>query len=164
MLTKTFLAPTVAEERHRSAGQMSLALQTWLTQEGKTSLDTAEKIGRKFHHISASTYQKIWHRRCDEMKTRKLLFNDRMRLFPRQKPVQGLTKDDYVFFAEAWANLQKQRGNPSNNSNAHCPHTRPTKKARCERTAELDGQHPTPMLSQREDSSGLTKALGRPLP
>jgi hypothetical protein len=87
MLANTFLTPTEAEERYRSAGQIPLALQTWLTKTGKMSMDTAEKIGRKLHRIIVTTYQKLWHRRCDEMKTRKLLFNDRMKVFSTQKPV-----------------------------------------------------------------------------
>jgi hypothetical protein len=87
MLTKTLLTPTEVEERYRSASQIPLTLQTGLTKTGKMSMDTTEKIGRKLHRIIVTTYQKIWHHRCDEMKTRKLLFNDRMEVFLTQKPV-----------------------------------------------------------------------------
>jgi hypothetical protein len=91
------------------------------------------------------------------MKKRKLMFNDRMKVFPTQKSVQDLTKDDYIFFAEAWTNLQEQRCNPSNISNANSLHTRPTKKARCERTTRHDGQHPTTMHLRTGDSAGFTR-------
>jgi hypothetical protein len=91
------------------------------------------------------------------MKTRKLLFNDKMKVFPTQKPVQDLTEDDYIFFAEAWAILQEQRCNPSNISNADSLHTRPTKKARCERTTGHDGQHPTTMHLPTGDSARFTR-------
>jgi hypothetical protein len=100
----------------------------------------------------------MWHKRCDEMKTRKLLFNDRMKLFPNQKPVQDLTEDDYIFFAEAWANLQEQRCNPSKTANAPHLYRRPTKNARCEHTAGLDGQHPAPMQTRSGDNTGFATA------
>jgi hypothetical protein len=44
MLTKTILAPTEDEERFRSAGQIPLTLQIWLSQTGRLSTDTTEKI------------------------------------------------------------------------------------------------------------------------
>jgi hypothetical protein len=118
-------------------------------------MDTAEKIGRKLHRIIVTSYQKTWHQRCDKMKTRKLLFNDRMKVFPTQKPVQDLTEDDYIFFAEAWANLQEQRCIPSKISNDDSLHTRPTKKARCERTTGHDGQ--LPIQIRTEDSAGSAR-------
>jgi hypothetical protein len=73
MLTKTLLTPTEAEERYRSAGQIPLALQTWLTKTGKMSMDTTGKIGWKLHRIIVTSYQNMCRapevRRNEDKKT-----------------------------------------------------------------------------------------------
>jgi ribonuclease HI len=102
MLKLMLLNPSVTDERYRSGGQIPIALQTWL-QTHKVNDATALRIGKKLHRLIITTYKAFWFDRCTEMREQRLLFKDRLKYFPEQKPIHEMTDEDFVSFAEAWS-------------------------------------------------------------
>jgi hypothetical protein len=102
MLKLMLLNPSLTDERYRSGGQISIALQTWL-QTHKANDASTLRIGKKLHRLIITTYKALWFDRCTEMRKQQLLFKDRLKYFPKQKPIHELTDEDFVSFAEAWS-------------------------------------------------------------
>jgi hypothetical protein len=64
------------------------------------------KVGKLLHALLAGSYQQIWHMRCDEIKAKSLLFKDRLRMLPQDKPLAEMSNDDFIAFADAWRRRQ----------------------------------------------------------
>jgi hypothetical protein len=88
--------------KFRSAGQLPKTLKTWLLSKGIQG-PRVTRIGKKLHMKILTCYKEIWKARCSAIRKRHLLFKDRLKLFPVQKPLHEMTADDYIAFAK---NLQ----------------------------------------------------------
>jgi hypothetical protein len=91
--------PDKVSKRSRSGGQIPTSIQKWLKNH-KVNDTNSVRLGIKLHELIVSQHQQIWHTRCNEMKIRHLLFKDRLRLFSNPKPLNKMTEDDYIAYAE----------------------------------------------------------------
>jgi hypothetical protein len=159
MLKLMLLNPSVTDERYRSGGQIPIALQTWL-QTHKVNGASALRIGKKLYRLIITTYKAFWFDRCTEMRKQRLLFKDRLKYFPEQKPIHEMTDEDFVSFAEAWsrksststsagvAKNHRPTSTPNNMMNAHRTfkrtRTEPLKTRRLAPKRARSQKHDTP--------------------
>jgi hypothetical protein len=120
-LNNMLLGPIHAHTRLRSAGQISNRFKTWILEFGGSQFtdELTLKMARTIHRAIVVTHKDMWRAHCDEVKKRKLLFKDRLRFFPIQKPLHEMTEDDYIAFAMAWASRDEQK----TKSCPQAPHT-----------------------------------------
>jgi hypothetical protein len=91
--------PDKVSKRSRSAGQILTSIQKWLRNHKVNDTNSA-RLGKKLHELIVSQHQLIWHTRCNKMKSRHLLFKDRLRLISNPKPLHEMTEDDYIIYAK----------------------------------------------------------------
>jgi hypothetical protein len=92
-------------ERSFLASQLPTSIQRWLAPLC-SSPAKALKVGKLLHALLAASYQQIWHMRCDEIKAKGLLFKDRLKMLPQDKPLAKMSSDVFIAFADAWRQRQ----------------------------------------------------------
>jgi hypothetical protein len=92
-------------EKSFSALQLPTSFRRWL-EPFCSSPAKALKVSKLLHASLADSYQQIWHMQCDEFKAKGLLFKDRLKMLPQDKPLAEISSKDFIAFANAWQQQQ----------------------------------------------------------